>query len=82
MHDRSLDYEAIEDVIEDVLISANKFGIVELVATLENVISANIQDSNVESLLQVAEACGFNRLKSSCLSYQSSKKPSSTLTIK
>jgi len=74
MYDHSVDYDQIGENMEEVLLSANKYGVVGLVDTLVNIIAANLTESNAESMLEVAETQGFARLKISCLSFISSMK--------
>lgn len=68
------DSSSFEEEIVDVLIAASRFGVDDLTRALEGIISQNLDDDNVESLLETAEMCGCQQLASACKRYQTSQK--------
>jgi len=60
------------DRLVSLLIAANRFGVAELTAQLEDVIAANLDEANVLGLLLLADQHGAPRLVRSCRAFISS----------
>eukprot|EP01122_Echinamoeba_exundans_P009116 TRINITY_DN3148_c0_g2_i1.p1 TRINITY_DN3148_c0_g2~~TRINITY_DN3148_c0_g2_i1.p1 ORF type:complete len:835 (+),score=113.91 TRINITY_DN3148_c0_g2_i1:383-2887(+) len=61
-----VDATQFEDIVVDVIVAASLFRIEGLIRQLESIIAHNLDPSNVESLLELAVAHNFERLKASC----------------
>ena len=73
MYSHQVEISEIEDEIIDVLLIANKYGIESLSDYLESIVAANIQDDNVDSLTQLADAYNFTIIKSGCAAFRQGK---------
>jgi hypothetical protein len=63
------DYTKFEPIIVEVLVAASRFGVEDLVQLLEPIVSQNVDNENVDSLLSTSEACGFHNLMAACRKY-------------
>jgi BTB/POZ domain-containing protein 9 len=61
-----LDATQFEELVVDVIVAASLFRVEGLIRLLESIIAHNLDQSNVESLLQLATTHNFERLKASC----------------